>query len=97
MKALGTGWGEGVAWRDFEVVPAGDGPPRLVLHGEAAKLAARRGMIRWLVALSHTDTGAVASVVVESGAPVRAGHAGAASRRRVAGARSGPRRPRGRR
>ena len=98
MKALGTGWGGGVAWRDFEVLPAGDGaPPRLVLHGEAAKLAARRGLVRWLVALSHTDAGAVASVVVESGAPVRGGHAGAAARRRAAGAGSKPRRPRGRR
>jgi holo-[acyl-carrier protein] synthase len=97
MKALGTGWGGGVAWRDFEVLPAADGPPRLVLHGEAAKLATRRGMVRWLVALSHTDAGAVASVVVESGAPVRAGRAGAGARRRAAGAGSGPRRPRGRR
>ena len=97
MKALGTGWGWGVAWRDFEVLPAEDGPPCLVLHGEAAKLAARRGLVRWLVALSHTDAGAVASVVVESGAPVRARHAVAAARRRAAGAGSGPRRPRGRR
>ena len=97
MKALGTGWGGGVAWRDFEVLPAGDGaPPRLVLHGEAAKLAARRGLVRWLLALSHTDAGAVASVVVESGAPVRGAHAGV-SRRRAAGAGSKPRRPRGRR
>jgi holo-[acyl-carrier protein] synthase len=97
MKALGTGWGGGVGWRDFEVLPAGDGPPRLVLHGEAAKVAARRGLVRWLVALSHTDSGAVASVVVEGESAVRAGHAAAAGRRRAAGAGSGRRRPRGRR
>jgi holo-[acyl-carrier protein] synthase len=95
MKALGTGWGKGVGWRDFEVLPAGDGPPRIVLHGEAAKLAARRGLVRWLVALSHTDAGALASVVVESDGPVRAGYAAAGGRRRAAAAKSGRRRPTG--
>jgi holo-[acyl-carrier protein] synthase len=96
MKALGTGWSGGVAWRDFEVLPAADGPPRLVLHGEAAKVAARRGVTRFLVALSHTDAGAVASVIAE-GARIRAGHAAASARVRGAGAGSRARRPRGRR
>src|SRR2546428_6240715 len=49
MKALGTGWAQGVAWRDFEVVRARGAPPRLVLHGRAAALARRRGMVRWLL------------------------------------------------
>jgi holo-[acyl-carrier protein] synthase len=40
MKALGTGWGSGVAWRDLEVVGGGGAPPRIVLHGRAAALAA---------------------------------------------------------
>ena len=39
MKALGTGWAQGVGWRDFEVVRARGAPPRLVLHGRAAALA----------------------------------------------------------
>src|SRR5882762_3925689 len=54
MKALGTGWAQGVGWRDFEVVRARSGPPRIVLHGRAAVLARRRGMARWLLALTHT-------------------------------------------
>ena len=96
MKALGTGWGSGVAWRDFEIVRGTDGPPELRLHGVAATLARQRGMVRWLLAMSHVADGAIASVVVEDGAGVRRASAGR-GRRRGAGARSRRRRPRGRR
>jgi len=65
MKALGTGWGEGVGWQDVEVARAGDGAPTLRLHGEAARLSAARGVTRWLVTLSHTDTMAIAYVIAE--------------------------------
>ena len=61
MKALGTGWAGGVGWRDFEVVRARGAPPRLVLHGRAAALARGRGMVRWLLALTHTGESALAS------------------------------------
>jgi holo-[acyl-carrier protein] synthase len=66
MKALGTGWGQGVGWRDVEVVRVGDDAPTLVLHGEAARLSAARGVARWLVTLSHTDTMAIAWVIAEA-------------------------------
>ena len=66
MKALGTGWGQGVGWRDVEVVRVGDEAPTLHLHGEAARLSAARGVVRWLVTLSHTDTMAIAWVIAES-------------------------------
>jgi holo-[acyl-carrier protein] synthase len=91
MKALGTGWGEGVRWRDFEVVRAASGPPRLVLHGEAARLARQRGMTRWLLALSHAGGGAIASVVVEDG--VNAADPPARRRERAGAARSRRRPP----
>jgi len=97
MKALGTGWARGVGWQDFEVVRVAGEAPRLVLHGEAADLARRRGMTRWLLALAHTDASAVASVVVEDGAAFSGAAATAPSRRRDAAARSAPRRPRARR
>ena len=38
MKALGTGHSRGVLWKDIEVVRGG-GPPRLLLHGGAARRA----------------------------------------------------------
>ena len=98
MKALGTGWANGVGWREFEVVHGADGRPTLALHGKASALAHRRGMRRWLLALSHDGGAAVASVVVEAAPRVR-GTAGleGAGRRRGAGAGSGRRRPRARR
>ena len=96
MKALGTGWAEGVGWHDFEVVRGVNGPPRLALHGKAAALARRRGMGRWLLAMSHAGAAAVASVVVEGDDAVRRAGAGRAGGRRGAGGGSAPRRPRGR-
>jgi len=96
MKALGTGWSQGVGWLDFEVVrPAGEAP-QLVLHGRAAELARSRGMTHWLLALSHTAENALASVVVEDDG-VREAAARGRARRRGAAARSGPPRPRARR
>jgi len=94
MKALGTGWAQGVGWRDFEVVRVAGEAPRLVLHGKAEELARRRGMGRWLLALSHTNASALASVVVEDVSA--AGSAPTASPAAAAGG-SAARRPRGRR
>jgi holo-[acyl-carrier protein] synthase len=98
MKALGTGWARGVAWRDFEVVRRTGAAPALVLHGRAAALARRHGVARWHLALSHTRLGAVATVIAEDGAAGGA-TAGAprAARRAGAAAGSAPRRPRARR
>ena len=62
MKALGVGLGE-VQMRDIEVQRAESGAPQLVLHGTAAELAAARGVRRWLITLSHSDTVAQAIVV----------------------------------
>jgi holo-[acyl-carrier protein] synthase len=95
MKALGTGWAKGVGWRDFEVVRSPGGPPELVLHGRAAILARGRGMTRWLLALTHTEERALASVVVEDGAV--SGRRGTATARRAAPPGSARRRPTGRR
>src|SRR2546429_414887 len=73
MKALGTGWAQGVGWRDFEVVRARGAPPRLVLHGRAAALARRRGMARWLLALTHTGAGPPAPGGGQDGASAAGG------------------------
>jgi len=66
LKALGTGWSDGIAWHDVEVVRGESGPPTLALHGRAAEVARERGVGRLLVALSHGDVSAVASVIAES-------------------------------
>ncbi len=63
LKAVGTGWRDGIAWTDIEVVVSPSGEPHLFVTGTAGKFAAERGIRRWLVSLSHTDTHALASVV----------------------------------
>src|SRR5438094_9406664 len=44
MKALGTGWSRGVRWVDVEVVRQSGGRPTGSVQGEAAKVAAARGV-----------------------------------------------------
>jgi holo-[acyl-carrier protein] synthase len=62
MKALGTGWRRGVRWVDIEVVRRPGSAPEIALHGQSRALG-RDG--RFLVSLSHTQTHAIAVVVVE--------------------------------
>jgi holo-[acyl-carrier protein] synthase len=64
LKALGVGIG-GAGFRDVEVLRDPEGRPSLALTGRAAALSARRGVRRWHVSLTHTDTVAIASVVAE--------------------------------
>src|SRR5262245_38219426 len=66
MKALGTGWTNGVRWVDIEVRRSPGGPPELLLHGESAAIARARGIERWHVTITH-DGGIAAAVVVAEG------------------------------
>ncbi|MHC4948180.1 MAG: holo-ACP synthase [Planctomycetota bacterium] len=63
LKALGTGWRSGIAWTDVGVVTEPSGRPRLVVTGEAARIAAGLGIVAWHVSLSHTDRAATATVI----------------------------------
>ena len=63
MKALGTGQSRGVVWKDIEVVRAG-GPPRLQLHGGAARRAESMGMKQSFVTITHSETLALAQVLL---------------------------------
>ena len=65
MKALGTGWGQGLGFTDVEVTREGEAAPRLVLHGEAARRAASLGIARCHLSLTHTRTTATAWVLCE--------------------------------
>lgn len=65
-KALGTGISHGVSWQEFEVVRAASGKPGLVLHGRAAELAAKLGVVRISLSLTHSRAMAMAVVVLES-------------------------------
>lgn len=63
LKALGTGFGGGMAFRDIEVALSGEGAPTIVLHGKAAQVAKELGISRWLVSTSHEGAMAIASVI----------------------------------
>ena len=66
LKAFGTGWAEGLGFRDVEVVREGNQPPRLVLHGAAVRRAETLGVIRSHVSLTHQPGLAAAVVILES-------------------------------
>jgi holo-[acyl-carrier protein] synthase len=65
FKALGTGWGEGVGWRDARVERQPSGEPRLSLAGRAAQRAAALGVGRTHLSITHAGGVAVAVVVLE--------------------------------
>jgi holo-[acyl-carrier protein] synthase len=66
MKAIGTGWGRGVGWRDFEVMRAASGQPMICFHGVARTIAAELGVRRALVSITHIKSMAMAQVVLET-------------------------------
>ena len=66
-KALGTGISHGVSWLEIEVVREPSGRPTLLFHGRAAQFAARLGVRRAALSITHTDDLAMASVVLEDG------------------------------
>jgi holo-[acyl-carrier protein] synthase len=66
-KALGTGISYGVSWTEFEVVRERSGKPVLRLSGRAAEIAARLGVVRTALSLTHTKGMALAVVLMEDG------------------------------
>ena len=65
MKALGTGWRGGVAWRDFEVANQPSGRPMLQFHGRASELARKLGVENIALSITHTSVQAMAMVILE--------------------------------
>lgn len=59
-KALGTGFAQGIRPQDIEVCRATSGKPFVRLHGQAADVAAQRGVVALPISLSYTHTEAVA-------------------------------------
>jgi holo-[acyl-carrier protein] synthase len=65
MKALGTGWRDGIRFVEVEVVHDPLGKPLVRLSGKALEMAENAGMGEMHVSLSHIKETASAVVVVE--------------------------------
>jgi holo-[acyl-carrier protein] synthase len=66
MKALGTGWSNGVRWRDIEVVRAASGKPSLKLEGKAGEIATKLGVKHIALTITHSGNLALAEVIFEN-------------------------------
>jgi holo-[acyl-carrier protein] synthase len=64
LKALGTGSAGAMTWREVEVTRDPAGAPSLALSGAVAEAVAKAGFTRTTVSLSHTETYAIAVVVL---------------------------------
>lgn len=63
LKALGTGFGAGVAFTDVVIHRAPGAAPEVRLAGGAAKAAASLGVTAWRLSISHAGGLAMASVL----------------------------------
>lgn len=66
VKALGTGFSEGIGMHDVEILSTDSGRPCLLLHGKAAARAEHMGITALHVSISHERDVAGAVVILES-------------------------------
>lgn len=72
VKALGTGFSQGIGVRDIEVKRTSKGRPYVVLTGQAKKVASDQGVREIPLSLSYTHTDAVACAMAITDESVRA-------------------------
>lgn len=65
VKALGTGFRDGIHFRSVEIVPDDLGKPDIRFHGPAAARAGELGADRALVSITHGRDTAAAVVILE--------------------------------
>lgn len=63
LKVLGTGWRDGIAWTDIEVVNNPAGQPLVRLTGKCREIADGLHMASIHLSISHTSTHAMASAI----------------------------------
>ena len=65
-KAFGTGIGKAMGWRNIDIRKKESGEPFLIFSGPAEAFAAEQGVTSALITLSHTESYAVACVVLQA-------------------------------
>lgn len=66
LKALKTGWRDGIAWHDVEISSDELGAPYLILTGKAKEIFDQMNATAIHLSLSHTTEHAIAQVVIEA-------------------------------
>ena len=72
VKALGTGFTQGITVRDIEIARNAKGAPRVVLHGRALEIAREQGVQSLPISLSFTHDEAVACAMAITSDSVKA-------------------------
>jgi len=62
-KALKMSWEGGINWKDIEILGEENGIPRVVLHGEAKKVANERKIRNIQISISHEKEYAIAFAI----------------------------------
>ncbi|MFQ5481265.1 MAG: holo-ACP synthase [Nitrospinaceae bacterium] len=65
LKSLGVGLGEGVRWKDIEVVNLASGQPQLNLTGQGKALADALQVKHIHISISHDRSYAIAQAIAE--------------------------------
>ena len=66
LKALKSGWGKGVGWRDVEIVASEGGAPSVLLHNRADEIFRAMGGVRLHLSITHDGGIAAAVAIIES-------------------------------
>ncbi len=65
LKALGTGWSQGIGWHQIEILPDTSGAPIVTLFGKALERFLTLGATRCHVSISHQGEYAIAFAIIE--------------------------------
>jgi holo-[acyl-carrier protein] synthase len=63
LKAIGTGWRRGIAWRDMEIRNDPSGRPVVAIRGGVQEVVEQLGVREILVSISHCHTHATAVAI----------------------------------
>jgi holo-[acyl-carrier protein] synthase len=65
FKAVGTGWMNGTAFNEIEIINDNSGKPEMMLLGKTLEMMAAAGIRNIFVSLSHLRNMATAVVIIE--------------------------------
>jgi len=66
LKALGTGWRDGITFKDIEITNNNLGKPNIQLSGISKKIADKLGVTEIHLSISHTNELVIAFVTINN-------------------------------